>query len=394
MNDITYIVPLGDVKYQEHNLNGTRFVLSISSSYEEERLEAISRFSFPLIDTKTTNIKAIKLETIQKVTGPTLIGTVEFGLIIDGQYYIFENNENLSEQGIFYLNEYKANHKKYPEIELRVKSLIDRPLEKDGKEVFESQIFDFQCALVEGTIRGGICRLKPVIDRQVGHSKQDGYDSIFSLLKETNADNEATAIKDVIQLEKNAPAKETSLTSIVGLQEETPQIFLNKKHILAATWVITDQANSGIRGSSEIIYTLSSPNCQDHEEMITKGVLLSSWKTHYHRCDTSEGSLINYLNQYLQANSSLPEINMEIETKLSCHPNSLFGETVTAYVTQAYLEVVYEDLDMGVRQSVNDEWKVVQEIYRKEKETYKKISRDEYNLIINNSLLLKGDKLS
>ena len=101
-----------------------------------------------------------------------------------------------------------------------------------------------------------------------------------------------------------------------------------------------------------------------------------------------ESYVVQEVISYAKANKVLPEIRLSLRTDVtSLGSSQKSGSTASAYITQAYLEIIYEDaLSIGVSHKVDGEWKQAQSAYQKQNSVWVEITEDECKNLLSNSL--------
>lgn len=385
---IEYITVVGSKISGDHGsgLYGTHSV-SCASDYSADRKTATSVFSLPSLNlAKTLVLTSLNLLVTTYSITDGASGGYSYAFIIEGTTYTCDSNGYLASGGITHLNNYKAQNGVFPDVTVQVTSWVSRPpANEDGTAQSYSHSVKFSDYTIQATIQGGVLILRPNADISAEHTIPSGFTGVYQLLNEEVADDGATDIGDSIEA-KTDEKVESTLTSVVSLAGGS----FSKKNIVLMRPVSRHKIiNPTMNGSASIACSVI---VGDISNTFTDNVSTEGYVTNEKWNLLSKSPVVQEVISYAKTNKVLPEIRLSLCTDLSSSGSAIkSGGKASAYITQAYLEIIYEDaLSIGVSHKVGGEWKSVQTAYEKRNGAWVEISEEECKAILQNSLVTRS----
>jgi hypothetical protein len=315
-------------------------------------------------------------------------GDYSYAFIIEGTTYTCDSNGYLASGGITHLNNYKAQNGVFPDVTVQITSWVSRPPAKDdGTTQSYYHSVKFSDYTIQATIQGGVLILRPNADISAEHAIPSGFTGVYQLINEEVADDATTSIGDTVKAGTDVD-EESDLTSIVSLAGGP---FSKKNIVLMRPVLRYSSSGSNIvldgNTSVKVSVIVGDANESFESSASTEGyVTEEGWNLF------PKSSVVQEVTSYVKTNKVLPEISLSLCTDVSSSGSSIKqGYLASAYITQAYLEIIYEDaLGIGISHKVDGEWKQAQAAYQKQNGTWIEITEDECKNLLASSLCDKG----
>lgn len=386
---VSYIDKIGEKisgSHVQQLLTGAWGVTAYSSDSSDKTL-ASSTFVFPSPGdiAKTSVINSITCShSVSATEANKDRGGYSLNLLVDGTAYPIGSDGKVGSEAISQLNSYKSQNGKFPSIVLKLDSWVSKPPANDDGSIAAAPYgINFGDVSIGITIQGGILILRPCADVSVEHTIQSGFTSVYQLINEVTADDDATKIGNVVTAggDETLDKDYTSVISLTKVEFSKKNVVLMKpvsRHLIKNPTM----SGSGSVGCSIIVGDESA-------------VFSDSTNTGdaYATCDSwslkATSSLIQAVNSYAKTNKVLPDIQLSLTTNAhSSGSATKGGNPGGAYITQAYLEIVYEDaVGMGVLHKVDGIWKQAQVAYEKRNGVWVEITEEECKSILQSAPL-------
>lgn len=369
----------------EYILNG--YQVTCYSDSTSDSATASSILSFPSLNI----IKSSMLNSLTVVSSVSksleATGGYSLSLFFDGSSYTIDSDGKVSSEAISHLNNYKSQKKEFPSITLKLDSWLSRPpAYTDGSKQSHTFNVKFSSITIEATIQGGKVILRPNADISVEHVIKSGFSGVYQLINEEVADDDATKIGDIVEAGTD---EKVSLirTSVVSF----PEIEFSKKSVVLMKPVSRHLIkNPSVRGYGRVgcsVYVgdVSSSSFSDTDDTGDAYVTCEKWSIF------PNSSVVAAVNSFVKANKVLPEIQLSLTTTAESEgPSGKAGNPGGADITQAYLEIIYEDdVGIGVLHKVGDTWKQAQTAYVKRSGAWVEISEEECKTLLSTSFVTK-----
>lgn len=394
---LSYVLDIGDKiegNHYEYFLTGSKtWRLDCSSDSTSETVSASSTFSLSSFNgIKSSVVNSIKLNFTPTITSGASGGNALF-LNFNGASYAFDVSTGiLGADGITALNNYKSQYGKFPDVVLRFDSRVNRPpTNDDGTTKTYYCSANFKSGItIDITYQGGSLILRPSADISAEHTIPSGFSGVYQLINEEVADDATTCIGTGTVKGEAENTDTVDLTSTVALiggafskKNAVSMRLVFRVNIENPTTYGEAQVKCAITaGGAVVAFTTAADTADVYETYITEAIEPYS-------------TIIQDINSYVKSNEVLPEIELSINTYAESNGsgNGKTGNPSSAYITQAYLELYYEDdLGFNIHRKVNGTWLQVQAAYKKQSGVWVEITEDECKQELNNApILTRGE---
>lgn len=355
---------------------GSFLLLACYTSDTENIKYATSTFSFPSFTIKSGTVNSLKFSPITKSGNAASTLFLKF----DNKSYQVNEDGTVNDEVISHLNSYKSRTEKYPDIICQLDSWAKKP-EPDSNVTLSYTSIGLN-VFIELKIQGGSLILRPNADVSVGHEIMPGFTGVYQLIDEDVADDEGTQIgtRAYISSDNEDKKTQTSIVSLNGGAFSKKKILLMK--LVSCHCIEVDESDTGVRltvmfGGENASFSSSSDTGEAYKT--------NEWFI------TASSSITSSINLFVKNNKVLPEIHLQLETTAHAFSSSNKSDDASAYITQAYIEVFYEDiLDIGVSKKINGEYKAASTAYKKQSGTWSEIPEDEAKTILKNNTIRRG----
>lgn len=374
---------------------------------EADKNNVVSSFNIPLNERpevavleSITSVKIpITTETNNDTTG---MSGSSFEVSIEGTKYSIDVNGNITDNNfIRHLNNYKNQHGVFPNITFTVYSWIFAPSGGTATVYF---IFDYPT--IVGVSECSQKSYKPTADVDVGHDIQDGFDSIFSLLDESESDENGTCISSHGGVEGSEPdftRTGESKTSIITIGSPFPRwTKLIQLRLYASIFIGNNISGTGslYDGDASTVITIAAGGATTSFTQKLNSLLWDeAWVTnHYFLFEgIADSTLINAINQYYKLHDVMPKVDISLTTEAvgdfyysADYENKTTTTTTDAKISQVYLEAVFQDIRLDIYKNRGGVWKQARAAYQKQEDAWIKISEDDCkNKLVAASLVTK-----
>lgn len=242
--------------------------------------------------------------------------------------------------------------------------------------------------------------LRPAMDISTGHPLPSGFSGVYQLLSEEIADDDTTRIGCEAVGSETTGSVTSEYTSVVGFVGGVSNKKIIQIRPVFRYSAYTSEHAGGIANSKLGLSFTVGEAAYDihHDDITTTNGAANSGDTYQTTIyDTEDeyvilpdSDLITTINTY----SSMPQINMSIYTytygpyeKTSLKATS---GAASLWVTQVYLEVIYEDsLGIGVIKKIDNVWTAAIAAYQKHSGAWGEISEDDCKSILASSLVIR-----
>lgn len=208
-----------------------------------------------------------------------------------------------------------------------------------------------------------------------------GSGTDYLKISETKADNEETTIGvDSAETEQNE-----SITYVFGLEELQVKKINVKSVKIVYCYYLSNSTSANASASGTISLTCI-------EDLIMSLYLIEDTSNEYLTKEYyADSSTLDILQNHINENGfMLPPLQLGIELKASYSVNEGMAQEKSGsiYVTQAYVEIEYEELlNNGIFDKVGGVYKATMSAYRKVNGAWSEISEDEAKATIKNNTI-------
>lgn len=382
---ISYTFDIGERISGDHliSIAGIYYITCLSNN-SADKASASSTFRVTSLNVIKSSVIDSLLLRVDESLSEGASGGSTFTLIFDDSSYIVGEDRYLSSEAISHLNRYKTNHGKFPDITLRVDSWVSRPpYNNDGTIQSYSYSFDLSGVFVTFTIQGDSLTLRPIADVSVEHEIPEGFSGVYQLINEELADDGETYIRSYVQASDKE--KNQNRTSVVSLGS----CNITEKKIFALRLVLRSRLNTtSSYGKSYVDYSI----IVGEESLSGRFSEETNGYENLERNIFASESFIQSLNSIIKANGSLTEIKLRLNTySYEKESGSYKSYSATASISQAYLEVYYEDiLNIGIHRKVGGVVKAATAAYKKFGGSWVEVTEEEAKGVLKNNIITQG----
>lgn len=396
---LSYVLDVGDKIEGNHYkylvIGSESWRLSCSSDSTSETVSASSTFTLSSLNgVKTSVINSIKLNFSPTITTGASGGNALF-LNFNGASYAFDVSTGiLGADGITALNNYKSQYGKFPDAVLRFDSWVNRPpANDDGTTNTYYCNANFKSGItIDITYQGSSLILRPSADISTEHTIPSGFSGVYQLINEEVADDATTCIGTGTIKAGGDSEEIVDLTSVVALISGE----FSKKNVVSMKLVSRINIENPSTYGGDVYVSCAITVGDDVVEFIPFSTDTADvYETRITEAIEPYATIVQAINSYIKSNDALPEIKLSINTyaKSTGGGNGKQGSAVSAYVTQAYLELYYEDdLGFNIHRKVNGTWLQVQAAFKKQNGAWVELTEDECKQELNNApILTRGE---